>query len=105
MSERVANLSGKDVCPYCEDHGFVEVKTDPWPGADGTAQAPCPHCEKGFRAEFSGAWGRDGYWQGRDHSFVKPAPARGKPVGMPAELLERFERPSAADVLLREMLP
>lgn len=84
-------------CRYCLDDGMVDVPTPKHPGGDGRAQAPCPHCARGFRIEFAigvkrkrnysgqvgaveddwwpnpqgGPWGKDGYWQGRDITGVQ----------------------------------
>jgi hypothetical protein len=53
--------------------------------------APCPKCEQGKTNEFPPdgkdgtpgfrltPWGQDGYWQGRDHSWLRPLPD-GKPM-------------------------
>lgn len=52
----------------------------------GEVVAPCPKCEQGGVNEFPRdgrdgtpgdkltPWGKDGYWQGRDHSWLQPLP-------------------------------
>jgi hypothetical protein len=82
MSTRYQNLTGRDVCPYCEPGksgptGLVHVATR---SKDGMAEyGPCPHCEAGERVE-SKLW-RNGYWQGRP-----PDVAKGKAVSARARI-------------------
>jgi hypothetical protein len=80
MSVLYRNVSGRDVCPYCEPgksapSGLVHVATRD----DGMAEyGPCPHCEAGARAE--GLW-PGGFWQGRP-----PDVAKGKTVSARARI-------------------
>jgi hypothetical protein len=59
-------------CRYCDGFGLVEV-VEP-EGGYAAAVGPCPKCPKGRRLEFSkgGPWGQEGFWRGRDHSWLKP---------------------------------
>lgn len=74
MSTRYLNLTGEDVCPYCEPgqagpSGLVHVSTTP----KGMVEyGPCPHCEAGERVERR-RW-RRGYWQGRPADLARPKP-------------------------------
>lgn len=96
-------------CVYCLDEGLVDVHQQPHPGSDGMGQAPCPFCARGFRVEFAigvkrkrnhdgklgaveddwwpnpagGPWGKDGYWQGRDTTAIKPRDPVAKVNGRP----------------------
>ena len=68
-----------DKCAYCTD-GLVVVQgpTDAYAEAYG----PCPKCEAGHLVEYPapdakgrqkpGPWGENGYWRGRDKSFLEP---------------------------------
>lgn len=83
---RIANKTGSEHCPHCQDDAQLVVGTDSFYGHE--VNAPCPFCERGYRLEFGlGAekvrkpdgstewkpytnprppWGKDGYWQGRE---------------------------------------
>ena len=75
--ERIANYSGRERCPYCDDEGQIAAFAETRPryvrrsGRRGTAtvvdgtitvavQAPCPKCERGFRFEFGHGLDKDG---------------------------------------------
>jgi hypothetical protein len=68
-------------CRYCID-GLVVTIVGPEPY--GEAFGPCPKCEAGHLLEFPapdekgktkpGTWGKDGFWRGRDHSWLEPLP-------------------------------
>ncbi len=121
MSDRFQNVSGHEHCPHCIDglalvgfraaagvivvpHGRV-MRKDPVEDARYEEYAPCPWCEKGFKAEWPNetrqrVW-KGGYWQGRPPVVEDPPAAEPKPL--PARenqlrlklLLNRYERIAA----------
>lgn len=118
-----ANIPGgngvrKEHCRYCGDDGWVVVDRGNAPRTDedfdalsklrrdnphlryhvyGDALAPCPFCEQGHANEYSGYYGTEGWWQGRDpadfgvveHPPYEPMPA-GENLRRIRDLTERL---------------
>lgn len=91
--DRTPNWSEDSLCDWCLNTALVTVSGEVHEGGDGTAQAPCPYCERGWRVEYAigvrkdsrdkvvdsehgnprgGPWGLDGYWRGRTSAIELP---------------------------------
>jgi hypothetical protein len=106
---RTRNVSGKDTCVHCLNHGLVcvSVRVSSEPESPFESYGPCPFCERGFASEFpdsphGGPWGPDGYWASRspEEAAAIVKQGGGQHLSVLAnrerleELVEEFERKS-----------
>lgn len=78
------------LCEHCGDTGAVVAILRRHLEDFIEEYGPCPYCQQGYNLEFNTkAWGKDGYWQGREHATIQPLYPNGTTVQPPANQLQQ----------------